>query len=1144
MSQERLVAMRAPTGEIQEVPESEVDFFRKRGAVVVDAKRRRATPVADAFDYRGPGGRFDQASVPEAMMRGFVGGSAQAIADLTEGAKAGLARTAYHGGDLIRRGLGMERVIDDPEAQAAMTPPDSAAGKIGMFGEQAAEYIAPSTLALRGVRAMRAGWKGVMGAESAVNAGWAGVQSGGDPKQMMIGAVAPPAVAGAVKTARAGASMVRGMAAGAREGGFGGAVAGAVRRFMPEEPLTMIVQAVKPRNSQINFQSNIADAAPRVKAIATEFNMPLDSLDDVVRATSVAKKVVRKQFDDVAGPMRDTRVDLTPVAIAQAKSIPRSLAIDNPAAYKRALERAGMYRREVSLEEAEVLLREANAQLEGHFAKFPMSQRKQLLADPRIAAIAARAEAYRAAIYGALDHPSLPASARELNRHYGRLMEFEDALLRRQNVARRQQPESLAEQIGGIAAAGQYARGGARVLHGDMGGVVDIVGARATREAARFLKERQTTDALLRRAFAQMKPAPAFGPARPVAGYIPRGTIPLPEDIAAANATGPVADPSYARGVPAQPARREPRALLPSSTTATRTIEARPSPQDDYIKPRQSGDYNPTITALAGPVAAAGVPDDPESNLDEAARIALMAGGGAAAIGQVKAARGVRVKPFEFAPIDAEAALRIQMFKEGRVNFTALPKDARPAAIHKGILADGGYTVHPATGQRVVAGQPGPTMVGVFPNSNARTMVIPQNEFQPRHVQAFMRKNKDVFAKGRNDVFVGGWVDDGKVYLDVSRGFASKNASDNSPRNPTRAATKFGELQNPGRAGNRMTGQPTGVVRNPDGSWPKAQEAVFEPESFNSPKIGNHYEFVNSPEFQQRMDLMADAGRNAMGGDKNWWDISKGPIARVYGEENVRPMADYIATTSPQNPPTSNLRMASEYMRRHIKGEPVRQPNWRAPMTAIGEGISPGPGAKFPNEGTYAPNATRVREGRPEKLQADKVNDMFHALIGKLVGVYDRHWAKLAEAPERGIYTDSVPNRITGSMISGRIEAYPVIENAVRDAAKRNGVDVAKYSAWVWEGIRDTIRKTGKLFWQEHRADAVPETTQGFNEIFEELMREKAKHLRITVPELELRLRRGDAELLTVLLATPVGAAAFAQWRGAGRRSTALGNGS
>jgi hypothetical protein len=491
---------------------------------------------------------------------------------------------------------------------------------------------------------------------------------------------------------------------------------------------------------------------------------------------------------------------------------------------------------------------------------------------------------------------------------------------------------------------------------------------------------------------------------------------------------------------------------------------------------------------------------------------------------------------FQFLPLDAAARARMQSFNPsaGPVAVRSLPASARPTAVYQGIIAPGstGYSVHPATGQQIVPGQPGPRMVGVFPNSSNRTAIIPLAQFTPKDVDAFFQKNRDQFAK-HPEYFMGGWVSkiDGvpHVFLDVSQ------ASDTSP-----AATKIGELQNPGgaiRAGKINPKATTKITRNPDGTWPKAQEAIFEPERFDAAAgvygeapVGNSAEFIGSPAFQRRIDEMAGVGRTLMQ-DGNWWDIRGGPMERVYGKDMLEPVAGYFASTSPQNPPRPNARMASELIRRHIKNEPVVQPEWRAPADAIGEGFSPSPGAAMPAPNTWANNATKVREGRPDTMFDDKVNDMFHAMIGKLVGVYDRHWAKLAEDPARGIYTDTMPNKISGSMKSGVLEAYPLIDNAVRTAAKRAGVDVARYSAWAWEGIRDTIRQTGELYGQKHKASAIPSGNEGFNEIFEALILEKAAHLRITVGELEQRLRSGDASLLTALLATPVGAAAYARWR-------------
>jgi len=74
---------------------------------------------------------------------GVVSPVARTAVDFGEGATSGLASTIFHGGDLIRRGLGMNRVINDPEVQQAMHAPDSTAGHAGKIAEQAAEYLAP-----------------------------------------------------------------------------------------------------------------------------------------------------------------------------------------------------------------------------------------------------------------------------------------------------------------------------------------------------------------------------------------------------------------------------------------------------------------------------------------------------------------------------------------------------------------------------------------------------------------------------------------------------------------------------------------------------------------------------------------------------------------------------------------------------------------------------------------------------------------------------------------------------------------------------------------------------------------------------------------------------------------------------------------
>ena len=118
------------------------------------------------------------------------------VGDFLSGAGSGLASTVVHGGDLIRRGLGMERIIDKPDVQELMRAPDSTAGTIGRFAEGVAEFAVPLSKvskALAGERLLaRVGGEGLAG--GAVGA----LQSGGDPISTLAGfyggAAAPLAV--------------------------------------------------------------------------------------------------------------------------------------------------------------------------------------------------------------------------------------------------------------------------------------------------------------------------------------------------------------------------------------------------------------------------------------------------------------------------------------------------------------------------------------------------------------------------------------------------------------------------------------------------------------------------------------------------------------------------------------------------------------------------------------------------------------------------------------------------------------------------------------------------------------------------------------------------------------------------------------
>jgi hypothetical protein len=342
--------------------------------------------------------------------------------------------------------------------------------------------------------------------------------------------VLPAAGSALIKGGTAAVNAARTAAAGAAEDGIAGAVASVTRSVAPVEPKSALVQALKPRNTRINFARELGVAMPEIKASEAALGKPIASLDDLMSATKTAKQRIWAQYEQLAGPHRamGARVNLSGVADAIENSIPKRTQLMDPSRADAIRKMADAYRSGTfSLDDAEVLLREANADLDAYYNKFPAARGKAIATNPETANTVAEAEALRKAIYGKLDAAGEGQAAAELKRRYGALLEIEDAATRRSNVAARQQPESLSEQIGKVRAAADMARGTWRVLHGDFTGAADIAAARAGASTAKYLKEQQTTDALIRRAFSAYEgaPVPVPMPAQPpIAGLLPPAT--------------------------------------------------------------------------------------------------------------------------------------------------------------------------------------------------------------------------------------------------------------------------------------------------------------------------------------------------------------------------------------------------------------------------------------------------------------------------------------------------------------------------------------------------------------------------------------------------------------------------------------------
>jgi len=517
---------------------------------------------------------------------GFLKGSAGAIVDAAEGAKAGLASTVFHGGDLIRRATGMERVIDTPEAQAAMTAPDTFAGTVGKYGEQAAEFALPLSTVSKGAAALS--WLPRMAVEGAASAGVTGIQTGGDAPSMAVGALLPAVGSVAIKGGKAAVNAATRAAAGAEEGGLGGAIASAFLKTAPAAPKSIMIQALRPRNTRLGFEAALDRALPELKATEGQLGKPIASVDDLLAASKLAKQRIRGQIEQMMGPVRQhgLTADTSSVATAIEDSIPRKVQMQDPAKVESIKKMADVYRGRMDIDDVDTLIRETNAELEAYYNKNPGARARATAANPDTAQLEAEVSALRKVRDQMLDAPGGGAGAKELYRRYGSLMEIEDAAWRRSNVAKRAAPESLTEQMSKIMAARDIARAGLRGVTGDFLGagkaLMDLAQARAGTQAAKFLKEQQTSDALVRSAMRIYRGAPGaitMPPPVAIRGLLPSASVRV--------GAPQVPDPSFVRGVPAEYGRRPLSGLLNPPA-----VPMGPSPDRSFVRGVR-GEYPP-----------------------------------------------------------------------------------------------------------------------------------------------------------------------------------------------------------------------------------------------------------------------------------------------------------------------------------------------------------------------------------------------------------------------------------------------------------------------------------------------------------------------------------------------------------------------
>ena len=377
-----------------------------------------------------------------------------------------------------------------------------------------------------------------------------------------------------------------------------GDAASAVRDFNPLEAVTginkippeqMVMKALRGSvpAGKTNFLPNLSKSMPEIKAVEPQLGKPIESLDDLVGtqtqpgAIQLAKQGLWNQYNQMMASQGQMgkQVDLSPVADAMQNSVSTKTRIENPQIVSKINQTADQYRNNYSIQDVDALLHDTNDELNSYYLKNPAAQRVAAGSNPDTAMLDAQGRALRNSLYEALDNPGGGAAARELMQRYGTLTELEDALYKRKNVALRQAPIDLSQNIAKWQSMGDFGRALSSAADLKFGTAIQNTASGLMKtKVANWIKEQQTTDALLKRAFENYTGQPA--------------PINMPPPITPAGLLGPAPIKMPGAPDPSGPIQGHPgpymgRGMSPS--IGTRTLPAGPRIFNQSGAPDTSG---------------------------------------------------------------------------------------------------------------------------------------------------------------------------------------------------------------------------------------------------------------------------------------------------------------------------------------------------------------------------------------------------------------------------------------------------------------------------------------------------------------------------------------------------------------------------
>lgn len=277
------------------------------------------------------------------------------------------------------------------------------------------------------------------------------------------------------------------------------------------DPIKAVVQAQRPRNNQLGYEEAMKTAKPLIEQASVKTGVPVTDSESYIHNIKAAKQATWDKVKQLTGDQGDELFDTNSIADKAQQAIIGSTKKEDLANVQPALDKFNAWRGNMPRSALEQELLKSNAAVAAFEASLPALKHGDLLRHPEISGEVAKGDAIRDLLYQDMERPGDGADLRELKRRYGTLIDAELTAQRRKIVADRQAPNSLTEQLSKVRAAGHGVRGAAKIASGlatghaglAVSGLSDIATAGVEPKAAAWIKEQNTTNGLLRRAFQQ-----------------------------------------------------------------------------------------------------------------------------------------------------------------------------------------------------------------------------------------------------------------------------------------------------------------------------------------------------------------------------------------------------------------------------------------------------------------------------------------------------------------------------------------------------------------------------------------------------------------------------------------------------------------